>query len=377
MPFEHYIRKDGRNLRLGYTTGSCAVLAAKAATRMLLAGRLEHAASIVTPKGLTVDVELVDAKLTEHAASCAVKKFAGDDPDVTDGVLVYAEATRSPAGVAIDGGVGVGRVTRPGLDQPVGQAAINRVPRLLIDREVRAVCDEMDYDGGVSVVISVPDGERLAARTFNPNLGITGGLSIIGTSGIVMPMSNQAIIDTVGVEMRMHRASGARDVVIVPGNYGEDFARTLPALAGLPVVKCSNFIGEALDMAAEWGFARILLVGHLGKLVKLAGGIMDTHSRVADCRLELLALHAALAGIASDGMQRILDAVAVDEGVAILDESGLREKVIASLLERIDHHLRLRLRDGARAGAILFTNGAGLLGVSKGAADILSHMERK
>ncbi len=380
MPTEshprRYVTRGGRRLRLGITTGSCAALAAKGATALLLGGREANEggeAEILTPGGTLIVAELLETCLTGGTARCAVRKDAGDDPDVTDGVLVFAEVACIPEKtVRIDGGVGVGRVTRPGLDQPVGAAAINSVPRRMIEQAVREACREAGYDGGVSVVISIPDGERLATKTFNPKLGITGGLSVIGTSGTVEPMSNQAVIDTIAVEMNMRRAAQEEDLILTPGNYGAAFLQAQPGLADRHFIRCSNFIGEALDLAGSLGFSRVLVVGHAGKLVKLAGGIMDTHSRVADCRLDLLALHAALAGAAWPVTQRVLECATVDEGLDLLDREDLRGKVTTSLLARIDMHLERRADGRFQVGAVMFTNQAGLLGRSPGAEKVMA-----
>lgn len=372
----------GERLREGFTTGSCAALAAQAATRMLLTHRPRHEAELVTPKGVRLRVPTFDAMIGGDEAACSVVKNAGDDPDVTDGILVRATVRRSGGNggeVAIDGGDGVGRVTKPGLDQPVGAAAINSVPRRMIEEEVRRVCEEAGYGGGISVVISIPGGEAAAARTFNPRLGIVGGLSVIGTTGVVEPMSTRAIIETARLELKVLRESGADGVILTPGNYGEAFLRECPGIALRAHAVCSNFVGEALDAAAELGFSDVLLVGHFGKFVKLAGGVMDTHSRAADCRMELLALGAALAGAKLPLVRRVLDAVTVDDGLDIL--GGLRAVVVDALLERAESYCACRIdkggKDGARAGIVVFSNRFGLLGVSGGAGTILSRWEER
>lgn len=375
LTFERYIDKAGTSLRLGYTTGTCAALAARAATRLLLAGIAEESVFLLTPKGIPVEATVRDAAVSEGIARCAVRKDAGDDPDVTDGILVYATVRKIDGGrVLVDGGVGVGRVTRPGLDQPVGAAAINSVPREMIIREVWEICEECGYGGGVEVIVSIPDGGKIAARTFNASLGIQGGLSIIGTSGIVEPMSTQAMLDAMRVEMNVLRSEGADMVIVTPGNYGEQFLHTMPALRDRPYVKCSNHVGEAVDAAVRLGFGNMLVVGHIGKLIKLAGGVMDTHSRVADCRLELVALHAALAGMEAVGLRRILDAATVDDGLA--NAGGLREAIMRGVLEQADRYLARRAGGIMTVGVIMFSNRLGLLGVSEKAGGILSVLER-
>lgn len=371
---EHFVTKAGKSLRLGYTTGSCAALAARAATCMLLSGRVERESSLVTPKGIRVTVPLYGAKLGDAEATCAVRKDAGDDPDITDGILVYATVRRlADNTVDIDGGPGVGRVTKPGLDQPAGAAAINSVPRDMIEREVRAVCGEFGYGEGISVVVSIPGGEAIAAKTFNPELGVVGGLSVIGTSGMVEPMSTQAVVDTIRVEMNVIRSGDGDGVILVPGNYGEAFLRGRPDIARRPRVKCSNFIGESLDIAVALGFREVLIVGHMGKLVKLSGGVMDTHSRVADCRMELLALHAAIRGAGPETLRRVLAAVTVDDGMAALGDE--RDAVIDTVLERAESYCRRRVGGALATGLAAFSNRAGMLGISKGAAEMLARWE--
>lgn len=368
--FEHFITKGGKRLRRGYTTGTCAALAAKAATMLLLTGTAPEQASLLTPKGLTVTVDILAPSLQNGVARCAVRKDAGDDTDVTDGILVWAEAVKSQEpGVIIDGGKGIGRVTRPGLNQPVGAAAINSIPRQEIANQAKKVCRELDYHGGISFVISAPEGEALAKRTFNPRLGIEGGISILGTSGIVEPQSVQALVDTIEAEIKMLSARGEKALALVPGNYGKTFLTDMGLT--LPAVKCSNYIGDALDLAGAWGFTQVLLVGHLGKLVKLAGGIMNTHSKIADCRGELFTAHAALAGADKGLLERLMDSVTSDECIGLLDEASLRGLVIASLLEKIQFHLTARAQEKFQAGAVVFSNKYGVLGITSGANAII------
>ena len=363
------IRSGVKLLRCGYTTGTCAALAAAGAVRLLLTGEAPERVRITTPKGWTVELPLEVAVLDGGEARCAVRKDAGDDPDVTDGCLVCAAVSRSePGGIRIDGGAGVGRVTKPGLDQPMGAAAINTVPRRMITDAVKEVCDELGYSGGLSVVISVPGGEEIARRTFNPMLGIEGGISILGTSGIVEPMSEQALIDTIELNLRQAAAlepgsGGAKRLILTPGSYGESYLHAIGLDAqGVPVVKCSNFIGEALDAAAIQGFSEVLLVGHVGKLVKLAGGVMNTHSAQADCRAELFTAHAALCGADGTLCRALMEAVTADACLKLLADAGLREAVLESLLTAIQTHLDRRAAGRMKVGAAIFSNEYGGLG---------------
>ena len=373
MAFEHYIRSGQKMLRCGYTTGTCAALAAAGAARLLLTGQAPSRLSLRTPKGWVVEVAPVFCRLLEEGgALCAVRKDGGDDADVTHGMLVQAAVVLTPGpGVSIQGGEGVGRVTRPGLDQPVGAAAINRVPRQMIARAVAQELETAAWPGGAGVTISIPGGAETARRTFNPLLGVEGGLSVLGTSGIVEPMSQQAIVDTIEVEARQARQSGAR-LILTPGNYGADFlaAQGLDGL-GVPVVRCSNFIGDALDIAAAQRFEQVLLAGHIGKLVKVAAGIMNTHSRQADCRTELFCAHAAVAGASTALCRRLLDAATTDACIPLLDAEGLRDPVLSSLTAAVQTHLERRAAGAFAVGALLFSNQYGLLGLSPQARTLI------
>lgn len=370
---EPYVRSGQKQLRRGITTGTCAALATAAATTLLLSGHAPSTVGLVTPKGLAVEVEPVRQELAEDRATCAVRKDAGDDPDVTDGVLVVATVERTTtAGVSVHGGEGVGRVTRPGLDQPPGAAAINRVPRQMIEEQAIAAADELGYEGGLAVTISIPGGEVLAQRTFNEQLGVVGGLSILGTSGIEEPMSEQALVSTIELALQQARAQGAVDVLLLPGNYAEDFVRaTLPELSDIPQVKYSNYLGDALDVAVNQGFANVLVVGHIGKLVKLAGGIMNTHSKVADCRLELMCAHAATCGASTELCAQLMEAVTTDAALDLLCDAGYMEQVMERLLEAMQRHLSRRAGGALRAGAMVFSNQRGPLGTTAVGSEVL------
>lgn len=376
-------------MRYGFTTGSCAAAASKAAAYMLLTGQLKKEITIETPKGILYRAEILDIRRGENEVSCAVEKDGGDDPDITTGAWIYAKVSLLPYGqdgecgdgreqeILIDGGRGVGRVTRPGLDQPVGNAAINRVPREMIRREVMEVCKTADYRGGLKVEISVPEGEKLSRQTFNPRLGIEGGISILGTSGIVEPMSSQAIIDTIRVELRQRGEEGFDYVAVSPGNYGLDFMRKRYGYDLDKSVKCSNFVGATIDMAVELGFRKMLLTGHIGKLIKVAGGIMNTHSREADCRMELLAALCLTEGMDSGQARRILECVTTEEAIPILEESGKLRPVMDRAAERICSYMEKRSGGKLRADCILYANEFGELARSGRAEEWFTLLERE
>ncbi len=370
--FEHYIRSGQRLLRCGFTTGTCAALATQGAVALLLGGDAPSALELVTPKGLPVQVEPEFCRMEGETAVCAVRKDAGDDSDVTDGLLVVSRVRRRADGqIVLDGGEGVGRVTLPGLDQPVGAAAINRVPRRMILEEAEKACRKAGYAGGLAILICIPGGEEVAQKTFNPRLGVEGGLSILGTSGIVEPMSEQALIDTIDLELRQ-TAARSRRVLLAPGNLGEDYIRAQGWDRLAPVVKCSNFIGDALDSAASCGLSEVLLVGHAGKLVKLAAGVMNTHSRYADGRAEVLCAYAALKGADRELCRHIMESVTVDAALDALAEKGLKTEVCLSVTEAAQRALERRAGGAFAVGVVLFSNRHGLLGVSGEAKRILN-----
>ena len=372
---DRYITKDGKKLRLGYTTGSCAAAAAKAAAIMLLSRKKLDTVCLITPGGMEFTLEVCDIAVSETSVKCAIRKDGGDDPDVTHGMLIYACVEKiSEKDIIIDGGGGIGRVTKPGLDQPCGNAAINSTPRKMITRELSDVRGDYAFDGGFSVVISAPEGEKIAERTFNRRLGITGGISILGTSGIVEPMSDSAVIDTVKTELNMRRAGGETLLVLTPGNYGESYIGDTLRLDVDRIVKCSNFIGDAFEYAAETGYDRILLVGHIGKLIKLAGGLFNTHSRMGDCRAEIMAAHAALFGLDPARAARIMDAATVDEMIAAADELGIRENVMKSILAKTEFLISERIRtinSKIETAVVMFSLKYGLLCMSDNAAEMI------
>ena len=373
--FEHYIRSGQKLLRCGYTTGTCAALGAAGAARLLLTGRTPETVGLRTPKGIVVEVAPRFCCLcSETTAECAIVKDGGDDVDATTGLPVIAAVTLlpdAPRTVTIDGGAGVGRVTKPGLDQPVGAAAINHVPRQMITEALLKEAETAGYSGGFAVVIRIEGGEDAAKRTFNPHLGVVGGLSVLGTSGIVEPMSQQALLDS--LQLEIHQAAlQSRRLILAPGNYGLDYlAGHYPELREIPIVKISNFIGEALDMAAAEQFGEVLLVGHVGKLVKLAGGIMNTHSKQADCRTELFCAHAALCGADTATCRALMDAATTDACLDILDAAGLKTTVMASLLQAVQLHLDRRAAGAFTVGAMLFSNQSGPLGQTTQAKTLL------
>ena len=366
--YEAYITKGGRRLRLGYTTGTCAAAAAKAAAQLLLGGETMKcsAVTVAVPAGDEIPVEIETLYMEAGRAFCAVRKDGGDDPDATHGMLICASVSFLKPGetpdadfpqVRITGGRGIGRVTKPGLDRPVGEAAINSVPRRMITEHVHEVMRQHGCSGSLQVEISAPDGEEIAKKTFNPHLGIEGGISIIGTSGIVEPMSDAAILGTVKAELSVRKAAGDKIAFFTLGNYGKSFmAQHLPDLSD-KTVTCSNFIGDSIDLALEAGFEGILFLGHFGKLVKLGAGIMNTHSSFADGRMDVLVSCALTAGADLSLLHQIQESITTDAAIGSLRQSGekILQGTMEQLTERVDFYLRKKVKDAVPIGAILFT----------------------
>lgn len=368
----YYTIKNNKKMRFGYTTGSCAAAAAKAAVEMLLENREVGQVQLMTPKGILLELDILHAERGEGWFSCAVKKDGGDDPDATNGLEIFVKAEKKELpGIVLEGGEGVGRVTKKGLEQPVGSPAINKVPRKMILTEAEKICSRNGYKGGLLLTVSVPGGAEVGARTFNPRLGIQGGISILGTSGIVEPMSEAALIKSIEIEMRQKVENGAEYLLITPGNYGAAYLKEHMNLPFEESMKCSNYIGETLDMALDMGVKGILFVSHIGKFVKVAGGIMNTHSRCADSRAELLAANAIRAGISLEGAREILDTITTDEALAVIRRENLLEPVMKELTKRILYYMNHRTYDRMLLGAVVFSNEYGYLGQTDNTEELI------
>lgn len=377
------MKKLKTHLRSGYTTGSCAAAAARAAAGRLLGGAETEMVQLMTPAGKRIPIRICYTEEKNGTVSCGVRKDSGDDPDVTDGMMVCADVriTKEP-GVHLDGGEGVGRVTKPGLDQPVGRAAINSTPRRMIEGEIRKAAEEAGFSldtAGVEVIIRIPEGEALAKKTFNPRLGIVGGLSVLGTTGIVEPMSEKALLATIRTEVSVRRAEGYRAVCAAPGNYGMHF---LEETYGFPpdlAVTASNYIWDTVQYVREAGFTRMLLAGHIGKLIKVAGGVKNTHSQYGDRRMENLgdlAEEAAGEECAAPVRKALAESVMTDDAIRVLDEAGIREPVMKLAVSRIQAVCEdwVRQTGGGtplQVEVVMFSNVYGLLAMTDKAEDLI------
>lgn len=374
---------NGKELRRGYTTGSCAAAAAKAAVTMLFGGQTPGRIRIDTPRGITLDLPVAKAQFSDTVdfdeVACAVVKDAGDDTDITNGIEIWAtvrslerDGAHDPE-IVIKGGQGVGVVTRPGLTVEVGQAAINPGPCKMIREEVAKV---LPPGKAVEIIISIPRGEELAAKTFNPRLGIVGGLSVLGTTGIVEPMSEEAWQESLRLELAMLTAQGVRSVILVPGNYGEDFVRGTLGLNRAPLVKISNFVGTVLKTAAVLGIEKVLLVGELGKLIKVSAGIFHTHSRVADARIEIMAAYGACLGADQETVAEILNLNTTGAALTLLEKRGIRG-LPETVAERVSEKARRHCDGKLLVGTVVFSAGRGFLALCDTGNKLLEDFRRE
>ena len=372
---DYYVIRGNKKMRFGYTTGSCAAAACKGAAEILLGGKLQETVTLMTPKGILLTLELKDIQIETDKVTCAIRKDAGDDPDTTNGILVYATVEKTKEqGITLDGGIGVGRVTKAGLSQKIGEAAINPVPKSMILRAATEIAEKYDYEGGLKIIIAVPEGVEIGKKTFNPRLGIVGGISILGTSGIVEPMSEAALVQSIRVEMKQHFSQGEEYLLVTPGNYGADYLREHMDLPYEKNIKCSNYVGETIDMAIDMGVKGILFIAHIGKFVKVAAGIMNTHSHSADARMEVLASNAIRAGAPLECAKEILNASTTDEALDILNRYQMTQGTMKEVLDRIQFYLNHRSYEQILLGAVVFSNTCGYLGQTADAAKLIGQI---
>lgn len=368
---EEYVYIDGKKYKRGYTTGSCATAAAKAASYMLLTKFPIEVINIDTPKGIPLNLKVENTNIQDDYVECSIRKDGGDDIDATHNMHIYARAEFIDSKeIIITGGNGVGRVTKKGLGIEIGESAINKTPRNMINNEVRKVIGE---DKGVKITIFAPEGELIAKKTFNPRLGIVGGISIIGTTGIVEPMSDEGWKKSLSIELEMKKAQGMDKIILVPGNHGEMFIKETLGIDIKYIVRTSNFIGYMLKEAQRIGFKKILMAGHLGKYVKIAGGIFNTHSKVADARNEILLANLALMNAPFELIKKVNECLTTEEFIEIINSKECeRYKEIYNILsnkcrERIDIYLNDEEID---VEVMIFSMEKELLGQSEKASDL-------
>ena len=363
--FDAPVWHNGKALRKGYTTGSCATAAAKVAALMVLRQHIIHQVSIVTPSGVTLRLNVESPHIEGQQAIAAIRKDGGDDVDATHGMLIFARVTLNDSGaIVLAGGEGVGTVTRKGIGLPIGSAAINRTPRQTIEAAVREV---IGPSRGAEVEIFAPEGDERAKKTYNSRLGIIGGISIIGTTGIVTPMSEESWKRSLSLEMEIKRAAGLERVVLVPGNHGERFVREQMGLPADIVVTMSNFVGFMIEEAVRMGYRQIVLIGHPGKLIKIAAGIFHTHSHIADARMETLVAHLALLGAPHELLLLVSDCDTTEAAMEHIDAAGfshLYNHLAERICQRVMQNLRFT-KNPPQCDAIMFSFDNQILGSNR------------
>ena len=311
-------------LRSGLTTGSCATATSLAAARLLLCGTHSDAVEIVLPKGKQVQMRLEFCRLIDDGAEAGTIKDAGDDPDVTHGALLYSRVRLSDEpGIRFNAGRGVGTVTRPGLVLGVGEPAINPVPRKMMTDHLMLLAEELDYRGGFEVTVNVEGGEALALKTMNPRLGILGGLSILGTSGIVRPFSCAAYIASIHQGIDVAKTNGYLHIAACTGNASEDTMRQVYNLPEIALIEMGDFVGAVLKHLRKVPVDKLSICGGFGKISKLAAGHMDLHSRHSSIDLPQLAKWAAAVGADEALQQNIREANTSQQALAMASAVGI------------------------------------------------------
>lgn len=403
---EEYVYIDGKKYRRGYTTGSCATGASKAAVYMLITKNRINTINIDTPKGIPLLLKVDNINISDTFVECSIKKDGGDDIDATHTMDIYARAeivakndknkgyltlkdidslsTNSECKselykfIRVYGGTGIGVVTKKGLSVDVGKPAINPTPLKTINHEIRKLIGDnfesiLGNDKVLKITIFAPQGETVAKKTFNPRLGIVGGISIIGTTGIVEPMSDDGWKKSLSIELQMKKEQGLDKIILVPGNHGEQFIREKLNIDIKYVVRVSNFIGYMIKEAQRIGYKKILMAGHIGKFIKVSAGIFNTHSKVADARSEILVANLALMGARYEFLNKINQCVTTEEAVELINNSEYREvyNILSNKCrERVKQYLN-EDSDDIDVEVIIFSMDKSLLGKSDNTDDLV------
>lgn len=367
-----------KQLKGGYTTGACLAAGAKAGAMIMQGEDIGDRVDIVALDGTPLQIPIASVELLAHGVKVEIIKDAGDDPDITNGTSVFitfsfwAQEQLQPVygqsilykQILFEAGQGIGHATKPGLSLAVGEPAINPGPRQLVYNSIKDIIG----DKACLVRVDIPAGTELATKTLNPVLGIEGGISVIGTTGVLRPMSEEAFKNSLVPQIEVAKAAGFTTQIFVPGKIGERIATSW----GLPteaMVQTSNFIGFMLEAGADHGLERILLFGHIGKLAKVAAGVFHTHNRVGDARLEVLAAYSAAQGMPAEGVQRILQAVTTEEALPVIEEYGL-QSVYQIIAARASYRAERLLFNRLQVGTVLVTLHGKLLGMDEKAKEI-------
>ena len=361
-----------QKLRSGFTTGAAAAAGALAGV-LLLSGEKKETVEFLSLDNTPLSIPIQNVKLTENGAKAEVVKDSGDDPDITNGVSIFTEVrfVSYTDKIVFKAGEGIGTVTKKGLSVGVGEPAINPGPKKLITSLISPFLKE---NVGVEVIISIPGGENLAKKTLNPTLGILGGLSVIGITGVLRPMSEEGFKNALLPQIDVAKAAGFDSLIFAPGKIGERIAVS----QGLPkdaIVETSNFIGFMLDAAKERKISSVLLFGHLGKLAKVAAGVFHTHNRVGDARMETIAAYGAAEGLTKTNVKRILNANTTEEAVSVLDEENLTTKVCDRIAKRASERAERYAFNELRVGTLLVTLKGRVLGMDEKAKEIMMELK--
>ncbi|WP_322627161.1 cobalt-precorrin-5B (C(1))-methyltransferase CbiD [Aedoeadaptatus coxii] len=328
---------DGKSMRMGYTTGTCAVAATQAAITSLESGETVDLVRVQVPAGDVLAIETREISRSHKLATYSVIKDSGDDPDITDGMELQVTVEKTEDGkITWRKGKGVGVFTEGSLFGTEGELAINPVPK----KEITKILEEHKGEG-IAIEINIPEGEALAKKTFNPRLGIVGGLSILGTSGLVRPMSKDAYVATINMELESLKHLGVESIVLTPGHYGESYAKK--HYENDRVVQVSNYFGDALCLARDKGFMKIIVLGHIGKMAKLAIGIFQTHSAVADGRMESLAYYLFKMNAPREFIESVEKEVTAERALIRCREEGygdILEVMERGIEERVKRYLK-------------------------------------
>ncbi len=357
-----------RVLRYGNTTGACAAAASKAALLALVKGPVDRV-GIPSPYGIRFEILVKESKkVNESTGEATVVKDAGDDIDATDKLEISATVKVTDDGkVTIRSGKGIGVVTKPGLQVPIGEGAINPVPRRMIEQSVR---EALPAGKGAEVTVNIPEGVKVASKTLNPKLGIVGGLSVLGTTGVVKPLSLEACRRSLVPQIDVAVSAGFERVFFVPGNIGERITKKLFNPPEDDIVQTGDFVGYMLDKAVEKGVKEIVFLGHPGKLAKVAAGIFNTHHKAGDARNEVVAAYAGAAGADAALIGRILRANTTEEDITILKQTGLSDQVFESIAERVSERVTERTQYKIKINVIIVSMDGEVLGVDKNARSL-------
>lgn len=355
-----------KKLRSGFTTGASVTGAAVAAAALLFKGEKRRRVTIHNLEGQPIDIPISEVRLEGEGAMALVIKDAGDDPDVTNGLEFVVQINKIEHGIKIIGGEGVGKVTKPGLQIPVGEPAINPVPRKMICENVQGLIPD---DIGLEITIIVPRGAEAAKKTLNGKLGIIGGISILGTSGIVHPMSEEAFKTSLVPQIHLAKAHGFRTIVLTPGRIGEKIAQEKFNVPENAIVQMSNFVGFMLNACAENGIKEVILLGHHSKLVKVAAGCFYTHSKICDARLETIAAYAALAGAEKSVIENIMGAVTAEGVVPILEEKNLLY-IFNEMADKVTERASAYVYNEMKIGTVMVTMDGNIIGKDNNAVTI-------